>query len=108
VQKDLVVKGRNLGGSSDLTLLAPIKPGFIPALESVSYKTRIKRVLETLHGARQSSHEFANARLLSDSIERVGAILSVRVAVLEPENKVLLAVSFDGSWESYIRILWAR
>lgn len=108
MQKDLVVKGRNLGGSSDLTLLAPIKPGFIPALESVSYKTRIKRVLETLHGARQASHEFANARLLSDSIERVGAILSVRVAVLEPENKVLLAVSFDGSWESYIRILWAK
>lgn len=108
MQRDIVVKGRSLGGSSDLTLLAPIKPGFIESLESVTYKTRIKRVLETLHGARTASHEYATARLLSDSVERVGAIHSVRVAVLEPENKVLLAVTFDGSWESYIRVLWDK
>ncbi len=108
MQRDLIVKTRSLGGSSDLTLLAPIKPGFVESLESVTYKTRIKRVLETLHGARQASHEYATARLLSDSVERVGAIQSVRVAVLEPENKVLLAVTFDGSRESYIRVLWDK
>ena len=108
MQRDLIVKGRSLGGSSDLTLLAPIKPGFIESLESVTYKTRIKRVLETLHGARMAAHEHHTARLLSDAIERVGAIHSVRVAVLEPEDKVLLAVTFDGSWESYIRVLWDK
>lgn len=108
MQRDIVIKGRSLGGSSDLTLLAPIKPGFIESLESVTYKTRIKRVLETLHGARTASHEYSTARLLSDSVERVGAIHSVRVAVLEPEDKVLLAVTFDGSWESYIRVLWDK
>ena len=108
MQRDIVVKGRGLGGTSDLTLLAPIKPGFVESLESVTYKTRIKRVLETLHGARSATHEYAAARLLSDSVERVGAIHSVRVAVLEPENKVLLAVTFDGSWESYIRVLWDK
>jgi Dyp-type peroxidase family len=108
MQRDVIAKTRNLGGSSDLTLLAPIKPGFVESLESVTYKTRIKRVLETLHGARQTSHEYASARLLSDSVERVGAIHSVRVAVLEPENKVLLAVTFDGSRESYIRVLWDK
>lgn len=108
MQRDIVIKGRGLGGSSDLTLLAPIKPGFIDSLESVTYKTRIKRVLETLHGARTASHEYSTARLLSDSVERVGAIHAVRVAVLEPEDKVLLAVTFDGSWESYIRVLWDK
>ncbi len=108
MQRDIVVKGRGLGGTSDLTLLAPIKPGFVESLESVTYKTRIKRVLETLHGARSATHEYAAARLLSDSVERVSAIHSVRVAVLEPENKVLLAVTFDGSWESYIRVLWDK
>ncbi len=108
MQRDLIVKTRSLGGTSDLTLLAPIKPGFVESLESVTYKTRIKRVLETLHGARQASHEYATARLLSDSVERVGAIHSVRVAVLEPEDKVLLAVTFDGSRESYIRVLWDK
>ena len=108
MHRDTIIKGRSLGGTSDLTLLAPIKPGFVESLESATYKTRIKRVLETLHGARTASHEYATARLLSDSIERVGAIHSVRVAVLEPEDKVLLVVTFDGSWESYIRVLWDK
>ncbi len=108
MQRDLIVKGRSLGGASDLTLLAPLKPGFIEALESVTHKTRTKRVLETLHGARMSVHEYHNAPLLSDAVERVGAIQSVRVAVLEPEDKVLLAVTFDGSWDSYIRLLWEK
>ena len=108
MQRDLIIKGRSLGGSSDLTLLAPIKPGFVESLESVTYKTRIKLVLETLHGGRMASHEFHTARLLSDAVERVGAIHSVRVAVLEPEDKVLLAVTFDGSWQSYIRVLWDK
>ena len=108
MHRDLMIKSRTLGGSSDLTLLAPIKPGFIDSLETVTYKTRIKRVLATLHGARQTTYEYAAARLLSDSIERVGVILSVRVAVLEPEDKVLLVVTFDGNWESYIRVLWDK
>lgn len=106
--RDVVIKGRSLGGSSDLTLLAPIKQGFIDSLESVTYKTRIKRVIETLHGVRVSSYEYATAQFLSDSVERVGVIHSVRVAVLEPQDNVLLAVTFDGSWESYIRVLWDK
>lgn len=108
MQRDLFVKGRGLGGSSDLTLLAPVKPGFVESLESVTYKTRIKKVLDVLHAARSASHEHAAAQLLSDSVERVGAIHSVRVAVLEPEDKVLLAVTFDGPWEAYIRVLWDK
>jgi deferrochelatase/peroxidase EfeB len=108
MQRELFVKGRSLGGCSDLTLLAPIKPGFVESLESVTYKTRIKRVLDALHGARTASHEQHTAGLLSDAVERVGAIHSVRVAVLEPEDKVLLAVTFDGSRDSYIRVLWDK
>ena len=103
-----VIKSGGLGGSSDFTLLAPIKAGIIESLESVTYKTRIKLVVETLHGARVNSHEQSIARLLSDSVERVGVIHSVRVAVLEPENQVFLAVTFDGRWESYIRVLWDK
>ncbi|MEO8805364.1 MAG: hypothetical protein ABI433_04730 [Burkholderiaceae bacterium] len=108
MHREIVVKGRSLGGSSDLTLLAPIKLGFADALDTVTYKTRIKRVLEVLHAARTLSHEYVTAPLLSDSVERVGVIHSVRVAVLEPENKVLLAVTFDGPWEAYIRVLWDK
>lgn len=108
MQRELIVKGSSLGGSADLTLLAPIRSGMVDALDSVSHKTRIKRVLGLLHAARKGAHEHAAARLLSDAVERVGVILSVRVAVLEPEDKVLLAVSFDGPWEAYIRVLWDK
>lgn len=110
MQRDVIIKGRSLGGSSDLTLLAPIKTGFVDSMESVTYKTRIKRVLDTLHGARAASHEYAAARLLSDSVERVGVIQSVRVSVFELEGRdmVLLSVTFDGSWESYVRVLWDK
>jgi Dyp-type peroxidase family len=108
MRAEFIVKTRSLAGSSDLTLLAPIKPGLVPSLESVSYKTRVKRLLETLNGARSSSHEYALLRPISDAVERVGKIHSVRVAVLEPEDKVLLAVTFDGGWENYIRVLWQK
>jgi deferrochelatase/peroxidase EfeB len=108
LQRDLFVKGRGLGGSSDLTLLANVKPGLIESLESITYKTRIKRVLDLLHAARMDSHEYHAAQLLSDSVERVGAIQSVRVAVFEPEDEVLLSVTFDGPWEAYIRVLWDK
>lgn len=108
MQRDIVIKGRSLGGSSDLTLLAPIRPGFIDSLETMTYKTRVKRVLDVLHGARQGTFEYHNARLLSDAVERVGAIQSVRVAVLEPQDQVMLAVSFDISREAYIRVLWDK
>jgi Dyp-type peroxidase family len=106
MQRDLVVKGKSLGGTSDLTLLAKIKPGFVDVLESVTYKTRIQRVLQTLHLGRTAAHEQTLVRLLSDAVERVGAIHSVRVAVFEPQGQVMLAVTFDGSWEAYIRVLW--
>jgi Dyp-type peroxidase family len=108
MQRELIMKGNSLGVTSDLTLMAQIKPGFIDSLESMTYKTRVKRVLTALHGARQSAHEYATARLLSDAVERVGVIHSVRVVVMEPEGKVLLSVSFDGPWEAYIRVLWDK
>jgi hypothetical protein len=108
MQREIIVKGRTLGGSSDLTLLAPIKQGFVDSLESITYKTRTKLVLDLLHSGRKSLHEYSWAQLISDSVERVGAIQSVRVAMLEPDDKVLLAVTFDGSRESYIRVLWEK
>lgn len=108
MQRDIIVKARGLGASSDLTLLAPLRRGLVDSHESVTFKSRVQRVLDTLHGMRRSSHEFSMARWISDSIERVDAIQSVRVAVLEPHDSVMLAVTFEGSWESYIRVLWAR
>jgi Dyp-type peroxidase family len=108
MRREVTIKTRSLAGTSDLTLLAPIKPGLVPSLESLTYKTRAKRLLRALTSLRAASHESALLRPFSDAVERVGRIHSVRVAVIEPEDKILLAVTFDGDWESYIRVLWQK
>ena len=97
MRRELIIKSKRLAGTSDLTLVAPIKPGLVPSLDTVSYKSRIKRLLQTLGAGRSSAQEYALLRPFSDSVDRVGKIHSFRVLVLEPENKVLLAVTFDGS-----------
>lgn len=107
MRSELIIKSRSLVGASDLTLLAPIKTGLVASLESVTYKTRIKRLLKTLNGGRASSHEYALLRPFSDAVDRVGKIHSVRVAIVEPD-KLLLSVTFDGGQESYLRVLWQK
>lgn len=113
MRKDVINKSATLGSTSDLTVYAPIMEGFIGSLDAVSYKTRVKRVLNTLHLGRRSSHEYDLFRAMSDAVERVGRIHSIRIAILErdhPQGRdhVMLAVTFDGSWESYIRTIWQK
>ena len=84
MRREVTIKTRSLAGTSDLTLLAPIKPGLVPSLESLTYKTRAKRLLRALTSLRAASHESALLRPFSDAVERVGRIHSVRVAVIEP------------------------
>lgn len=101
-------KSTHLGQSSDLTLLAPLRQGWVDSLEAVTYKSRTKRLLQALHGMRSRSHEYAHVRLVSDAVERVEVIQSVRVVVIEPQDLVMLSVSFDGNWNAYLRTLWHR
>ena len=108
MRRELTIKTCSLAGTSDLTVVGPIRKGLVPSLDSMTYKTRVKRVLRTLHLLRSSAHESELARMLSDAVERVGRIHSVRIAVLEEQNVVLLAVTFDGAWESYIRVIWQK
>lgn len=108
MRRDLTIKTGGLSGTSDFRVLAPIKKGFVPSLDAITYKTRVKRVLRTLHIGRSDAHEHELFRVLSDAVERVGRIHSVGIAVLEPEDKVLLTVTFDGSWEAYVRVIWQK
>lgn len=108
MKRELIVKTCSLAGTSDLTIMAPIRQGLVPSLDSVTYKSRVKRVLRALHAGRSAAHEGELIRVLSDAVERVGRIHSVRIAVLEPQDQVLLAVTFDGAWESYVRVIWQK
>ncbi|WP_298881594.1 hypothetical protein [uncultured Bradyrhizobium sp.] len=72
-------------------------------------------MLRALNGGRASAYEYELARVLSDSVDRVGRIHSVGIAVLEPADDaedavdyVLLTATFDGSWEAYVRVIWQK
>lgn len=108
MRRDLINKSGGLAGTSEFTVMARIKPGLIPALDAVTYKTRAKRVLRALHLGRSSGFEYELARILSDSVERVGRIHSVSIRVIEPQDVVTLAVTFDGAWEAYVRVIWQK
>ena len=104
-----------MAGTSDFRVMAPIKKGFVPSLDATTYKTRVKLVLRALNGGRAVAYEYQLARVLSDSVERVGRIHSVGIAVLEQEDDaedavdyVLLTATFDGSWEAYVRVIWQK
>jgi Dyp-type peroxidase family len=97
---------KHLQGITDLTLVAPIGQELVHALDTRTCETRVKLLMKTLNSLRSSSREFAPIRPFSDTVERIQAIHSFRLAILEPEKKLLLAVTFDGAWEPYIRLIW--
>src|SRR5688572_12130022 len=103
------VTSKHLQGVTDLTLVADVRPGLIPALDSITYETRLALVMRTLTGLRSSSREFAPIKPFSDTVERIQQIQSFRLAVIQPKpgegvtKRLLLAVGFDGGWEPYIR-----
>jgi deferrochelatase/peroxidase EfeB len=113
MHKELVVNTPSLSGSSELLVIAPIKPGFVPALDAVTYTSRAKLLLRALHAGRKNAHENNLFRAVSDAVERVGVIHTLRVAVLEPDESsqagsILLSVNFDGSYEAYVRTIWQK
>ncbi|MDH4393454.1 MAG: hypothetical protein QE285_18780 [Aquabacterium sp.] len=108
MQTELKNPTPSLAGGTELLVLAPLRKGLVPSIESMSYKTRTKLLLATLHSGRRSAHEYQLFRALSDAVERVGVIHTVRVTVLEPQDQVLLSVNFDGAYESYVRLIWQK
>ena len=97
---------KNLVNNSELTLMMPVKPGFIPTRDTITYATRARLVMQALHGFRQISREASFIHPFSDVVERISTIQSYRLALLENDTKLLLAVSFDQPWEPYIRRIW--
>ncbi len=92
----------------DLTVAAPIRQGLAPSLDAVSYKTRAERVLQLLQLGRAGQQEFELTRVLADAVDRIGMIHSVRVGIIEPQNLLMLSVTFDGAWEPYMRVIWHK
>ncbi|HEY8878198.1 MAG TPA: hypothetical protein VIN03_11570, partial [Roseateles sp.] len=100
-----------LGGITDLNLLADIKHGFVDALEVVTYVDRLRKVLKTLNGLRLGSRESSSpASPYTDIVARWRIVHSFRWSIVDGRDggpdRLLLSVNFDGGWEPYMRVIW--
>jgi Dyp-type peroxidase family len=97
-----------LGGITDLNLLADVRPGFVDALEVVTHVDRLRKVLRTLNGLRLGSRESSSpASPYTDVVARWRIVHSFRWTVIDGDSpKLLLSVNFDGGWEPYMRVIW--
>lgn len=107
MQIDPQTKSKSLLGVTDLTLVATIQRGLIPALDSRSYESRLRLLLKTLNTLRVSSLEAEPTPLIVDAVDRIRGIHSFRLAIIgQVQKQLLLSVGFDGGWEPYMRRIW--
>ncbi len=105
-----------LRGITNLAVLAPVRAGFVPGFESISYVERLHRLLKALNNARLYAREAAPARSpFADPIGRFGIIHTFRYAITprygegasgEGPHQLSLNVTFDGGWEPYMRVIY--
>ncbi|HOM13386.1 MAG TPA: Dyp-type peroxidase [Rubrivivax sp.] len=107
-----------LGSSTNLAVLAPVKPGFADAQETITYVERLQRLLDALHASRRNLRESELvAPAFPDTIGRFGVIQNFRYAIWPPLRRLdelkepgpfhlSLNVSFDGGWEPYMRVIY--
>ena len=72
--------GKRLGNITELTVIAPLKPG--GAL-------RLRAIFDSLGG------RFEQA-------DRVGTVHDMRFVFIENDTKLLFATTYDGDWDTYI------
>src|SRR3990167_9063158 len=90
-------KSRSVLGATELTLMAPLRRGLIPALDSRSYASRARLVLDTLHALGISRREIDPTPAIAEVADSIRAIRSFRMSIVgETQPQVLLSVSFDG------------
>ena len=96
---------KHLLSTTELTCMAPIREGFIPGLDTRSYATRLRVVMRVLHGLRQAAREMKSNKAVLDIVDAIRSIHSFQFAIIN-ERHLLLAVTFAGAWEPYMRIIW--
>jgi Dyp-type peroxidase family len=98
------VQSQHLRKSTELLLIAPIKQGLVPVPYTITYAVRLKTLLEGLFALRQVGVErFAGLWEPVGPLETVTTLHFVQWAILDEGTRLLLAVTFEGPWEAYIR-----
>lgn len=99
------VTSKHLIGSTELTVVMPIRQEFVDVRDTITYATRLRFMLRILNAIRKASRESVIAREYVGPIERLRTINEARFGILENDTRLLLGVSFDEPWEPYIRTI---
>jgi hypothetical protein len=105
------VTSRHLRNASELLLFAPIKTGFVRTNDvRVSYVSRLATVLNSLFEPVRAYAERLDIIPSGNVIESLQTIYSVQYTVVErpAQSHLIVAVSFDSSWEAYMQRLMDR
>lgn len=107
----MVATSKNIQGNTELTLIAPLKPGLSPKPlilpSDYAYPTRLYALLTSLFGDRK--RELESNRIAEGLLEELQIIHSVQWMILPGlQPHLMLAVTFDGPWEPYIRVIVER
>ncbi|MDJ0612641.1 MAG: Dyp-type peroxidase [Rhizobiaceae bacterium] len=93
----------HIGTSSELTMIADIRPGLVPVRESISYSSRLRRHLKMLSAMRRMGIETDRGGLYVGPIDTLRTLQYVKWTLIDNDTKMLLTVNFDQPLESYIR-----
>lgn len=97
------VFSNHIGSASELTLLADIKPGFVPIPQPLTYAARLRGHLRMLSALRRNGLESDRAGVYVGPIDNLQTLQYVRWTLVENDTKMLLAVNFDRPFEPYVR-----
>ena len=117
------VGSKHIDGIPDLVVVAPIKPGFIKAFETISYASRVDVTANALNKLRVAAREYERVVPFSDVTERILGLFDFRVGVLDrdlsavaagpggalgvtPQRYLYLTATFEGGFEPYMRQIW--
>ncbi len=95
------VSSKHLRRSSELLLIAPIKQDLVPIGTTLTYASRLRQLFGVLFTLGQAGVELKG--VVAGPLANVETLHFVQFAILDGDQRLLLAVTFDGPWESYIR-----
>ncbi|HEX7453583.1 MAG TPA: hypothetical protein VF294_14920, partial [Polyangiaceae bacterium] len=98
----MTTTSKNIDGVQELTLIATLKSGLVPCVgPTLSYASRLRQLFQALFSQRKTETE---GELFEQGLlESLQVLHFVRWALIDDDTRLMLAVSFDGPWEPYIR-----
>lgn len=97
------ISSKSLGTSTELLVIADMKPDFVSIRDSITYATRLRILLRSLNAIRKIGLEEKENTVYIGPIDRLQTIHHIRWTVFQENRKMLLAVTFDRPLEPYVR-----